>query len=491
MTLRSKTFLPLAFLSALFLLFLYGYWFPQSLRNVEREELRATTRHLNSVAEGLVPLLLAHQLDTVYENLDALLSQNKEWVGIRLINPGGALLYPLQEQPSAPSGEHVRVMEHRIQYLGSDLGRLILRIDISAITAATEKRHLQLVTALLIVFCGYLLSIGIIVERIVRRPVKLLAHAAEEIAQGNFEAPLVKTGHDEVGILVDSFAGMRDAIRNYQATLHEQTVELEEEMAERQMVQENLQEKALLLEEEIEKRANIQDELEQLNESLEERVMLAELSAEIGCDLTTSENLQDMLQQCSDSLVRHLDAAFARIWTFNDAENCLELQASAGMYTRIDGSHSHVPVGKFKIGLIAAERKPHITNAVLGDPLVHDQEWAKQEGMVAFAGHPLVIGDKLVGVMAMFSRNQLSDVTLKALGSVSNAIAIGIERKRNEKALEQLNEELEQRVMQRTADLERLNKIFIGRELRMIELKERIRELEKRPAKAPSTGGPI
>ena len=67
------------------------------------------------------------------------------------------------------------------------------------------------------------------------------------------------------------------------------------------------------------------------------------------------------LQRCTEAIVNHLDAAFARIWTLDASQSVLELQASAGIYTHPDGPHSRIPVGSFKIGLIAQERQPHLT----------------------------------------------------------------------------------------------------------------------------------
>jgi PAS domain S-box-containing protein len=161
-----------------------------------------------------------------------------------------------------------------------------------------------------------------------------------------------------------------------------------------------------------------------------EQARLGQLSLEVSLALTRGETLREMLSACTDALVRYLDAAFARIWILNEDEGVLELQASSGMYTHLNGQHARVPVGALKIGAIAAERMPHLTNAVLDDPRVGDHEWANREGMVAFAGYPLLVKERLIGVMAMFARHQLDEATLQAMAVIANGIALGIERLR-------------------------------------------------------------
>jgi PAS domain S-box-containing protein len=160
----------------------------------------------------------------------------------------------------------------------------------------------------------------------------------------------------------------------------------------------------------------------------EEKRQLAEFGRVVGLALTECADIESMTHRCVEETVKHLKGAFARIWTLDDGADVLELRASAGLYTHINGDHARVPVGKFKIGKIAFERKPHLTNAVVGDSLVPAQEWAAREGIVAFAGYPLIVEDRLVGVWAMFARHELSENSLEAMESVASGIALGIER---------------------------------------------------------------
>src|SRR5215510_14519267 len=160
------------------------------------------------------------------------------------------------------------------------------------------------------------------------------------------------------------------------------------------------------------------------------------LLADVSAALAESQvSLQSMLQKSAEALVRHMDAAFARIWTLNPKESLLELQASAGLYTHLNGRHSRVPFGELKIGLIAKERQPHLTNDVANDPRIGDPQWAREQELVSFAGYPLLVEDRVIGVMAMFARHPLTEDTIETIATVAAPIAQGIERKRAEEAL--------------------------------------------------------
>ncbi len=161
-------------------------------------------------------------------------------------------------------------------------------------------------------------------------------------------------------------------------------------------------------------------------ELLDKQSRHAALAADVGRALVNRDDLTQRLQAVAEAVVEHIDAAFARIWTVAPGHDVLELQASAGLYTHLDGQHSMIPIGNLKIGTIAASRTPHLTNDVSTDQLVSHPSWAEREGMVAFAGYPLIVGDQLVGVLALFSRRALPKSTLTALASIADTTAIAI-----------------------------------------------------------------
>jgi PAS domain S-box-containing protein len=158
------------------------------------------------------------------------------------------------------------------------------------------------------------------------------------------------------------------------------------------------------------------------------RAQLSALGAAVGLSLTDTDSLPRALQACADALVAHLGAAVASIWTLNEREGVLELRASAGRCTHLDRPHRKVILGQRTIGRIAQDRQPHVTNTVISDPELNERGVARLEGLVAFAGHPLIVEGRIVGAMALFAGHALSEAVVSALASVADHIALGIER---------------------------------------------------------------
>ena len=150
-----------------------------------------------------------------------------------------------------------------------------------------------------------------------------------------------------------------------------------------------------------------------------------------------------MLQKCADALAQHLDGGFAAIWTLDEGGQTLELQTTAGVETDVDAAYSRVPVGRFAIGAIARDRKPLLTVGFTVDAQIGGAEWALRKGLAAFAGYPLLLDSKLIGVMAVFARREFTASALGAIAAVADGMALGIDRKRSEGELARYTQDLE------------------------------------------------
>jgi GAF domain-containing protein/ActR/RegA family two-component response regulator len=166
-------------------------------------------------------------------------------------------------------------------------------------------------------------------------------------------------------------------------------------------------------------------------EALERRTEQALLVADVGTALARgSGTLTEALQRCVEAIVRHSDAAAALIWTANvRGGETLDLEACAGIVP-FEGPQAHIEMGKYTIGLIAQSRTLFATNDFSREPWTHDPDWLRPEGMTAFAGYPLIAGERLKGVLGVFSRNPLNEDAVAALSSIADAVAIGIDRTR-------------------------------------------------------------
>jgi transcriptional regulator with GAF, ATPase, and Fis domain len=161
----------------------------------------------------------------------------------------------------------------------------------------------------------------------------------------------------------------------------------------------------------------------------------------ITLQMASSLDLQEVLTTITQGLVDELDGAFARIWLLGpgdlcadcykaadctNRDRCLHLEASAGLYSNLNGEYRRIPLGTLKIGKIAQGSGPMQSNDVLGDDRLPNKQWMKDNGLRSFAGYPLKFRWELLGVIAMFGRRPLSEEEFKRLAIFANQAAIAI-----------------------------------------------------------------
>ncbi len=163
-----------------------------------------------------------------------------------------------------------------------------------------------------------------------------------------------------------------------------------------------------------------------------EQARLAAFGAQVGLVLARRDSLDGILDHCAKAMVQYLNASLAQI--FVSKGNSFVVRANAGPVYERNPVVQQLP----RIELDpreAAGGKPIIIRQLLGDDRMPNPEWIKREGLSSYAAYPLILEDKLIGLMSIFTSQPVSEQIGQEMGSVANGIALCIERKRSEEAL--------------------------------------------------------
>jgi signal transduction histidine kinase len=135
----------------------------------------------------------------------------------------------------------------------------------------------------------------------------------------------------------------------------------------------------------------------------------------------------ELLDVIATALTGNLGFAAAQAWLLEPSDGALWRRASHHTTGSPPPVPGRVERGMSEIGQVAELRVPIVTN----DPANHRQvglsPWMSEEGIQAFAGFPLVVGDQLLGVLAVYHRRPLDRNTIELLTLFAQHAATAIQ----------------------------------------------------------------
>lgn len=177
--------------------------------------------------------------------------------------------------------------------------------------------------------------------------------------------------------------------------------------------------------------------------NIAERARMAVLRAEVAIETGTDASTQVVLQQVSEALQKRLDLLLVRVWSFDHGAETLVLRSSAGVFTDIHGLNSKIPLGLSAIGRVAERKEIYITNDVRRDYAAEDEDdWMLRENVTSLGAFPLITSDRLLGVLGVYGRAEISEAVANEIALAAKNIAQFLQRRRTEEKLLAAQEEL-------------------------------------------------
>ena len=195
--------------------------------------------------------------------------------------------------------------------------------------------------------------------------------------------------------------------------------------------------------------------------------MIAEPLLSLAVSVAAEHSVQGVLNTIARGLAAQPHVALARIWLLSpgdicdscfmraecpDQTQCLHLMASAGNpadspgedWTFLQGHFRRIPLNVRKIGEVGATENPIlIEDFAPENHWIARPDWARRERIRSFVGHPLVFQGKILGVLALFSRESLSEQDSTWIGIFAKQAAVALANARAFEEIARLRNQLE------------------------------------------------
>jgi transcriptional regulator with GAF, ATPase, and Fis domain len=229
--------------------------------------------------------------------------------------------------------------------------------------------------------------------------------------------------------------------------------------------------------------------------------------------MAQQRSVAHLLELVTDQLAATQDVALVRIWLLgpgagceicreaahcSDHRKCLSLVSSQGcsivdknVWSHTDGAFRRIPLGVRKVGRIALTGQP-LEVMEIGEEAdwIADHAWVKREGIVGFAGQPLVHRGDVLGVLAFFTRVRMDPDTISMLRMVADHLASALVNAWSFEEIERLKKqiEMENAYLRKEVDTASAAGVLIGVSPAMQHLRRRIELVAPTDANVLITG---
>ena len=184
-------------------------------------------------------------------------------------------------------------------------------------------------------------------------------------------------------------------------------------------------------------------------------------------DIAQQRSLNDLLWLIVRRLADRPTVVLARIWLLKpgdicstcrlrkecpDQTECLHLVASAGRsgvgdkteWMNTDGYFARFPLGVCKVGRIGKTGEQLVINEMDNNlAWIARPDWARQEGIQGFHGQPIIYKGEILGVLAVFEREPVTDEATVWFRMIADHVAVAIANARAFEEIERLKAQLE------------------------------------------------